>query len=141
MKYFILFFSILSLSGCGSSSSEGTPASMSDIIGVWDFTEDFGSLGQDEAYLVILSSGASFVYDYQGDSFNNEENCYSRHKDYHLTDLGNGQFEFTDDYDTLIGKITLTNTSMTIDYSEAHFYTYQKSNRLESDLTPLCSTF
>ena len=51
------------------------------LIGVWDWSEDYGDAGNDEVYLVVDQQGRLSEYDYQGDTFSGGNNCYaiSRH--------------------------------------------------------------
>ena len=53
----------------------------SSLIGVWDWSEDYGDEGMDEIYLVVDEQGRLSEYDYFGDTFDGEDNCYviSRH--------------------------------------------------------------
>ena len=134
MRYLALLIALF-LVGCGSDD-EGTPASLSDIIGVWDASTREGQL-IGEVYTVIKSDGSYITYDYDGDSFDNGDNCFNIY-DGTLIDLGSGNFEIENGpsyYITVKGNTMTTNT--TIDNQKISI-TATRSNRLESSFTPSC---
>ena len=71
---------MLSLTACGGGSSNNSPAetkaTVASLAGIWDVGGDGGTEGKDESYMVIDSNGSVSIYDYAGDSFDNEGNCY-----------------------------------------------------------------
>lgn len=140
MKFLALIMAVF-LVGCGSGN-EGTPASLSDIVGVWDDSE-FEEQVLDEWYYVIQEDGQTYWYDYQGDSYNMGDNCYESLKSSRLVDLGNGEFNEVysgDDPSTL--NISISGNKMTVngtDIDGRYRYTRERSSKLISDLTPLCS--
>ena len=81
---------------CGSSDDNGSDASLSDLLGVWDVSTTYPE-GTDEWYIVIKPSGIIVNYDYMGDTIDNGPNCYEQF-DYTLVDLGGGAFVLTDDF-------------------------------------------
>ena len=140
MKFLALIMTIF-LVGCGSGS-EGTPASLNDIVGVWDDSE-YEDQVLDEWYYVIQEDGQTFYYDYKGDSYNMSSNCYERSQSSRLVDLGNGEFNEVysgDDPSTL--NISISGNRMTVngtDIDGRYRYSRERSSKLISDLTPLCS--
>lgn len=134
--------SLLFLSGCGSESgnSEGssTVENLDDIVGVYEDFDTYGGL-IDEYYIVINSDGTIYDYDYMGDAYDNEGNCYDIYQTDELTHVSGNTFysedlesdiSFANDGDTL----TLTLVIDSVSYTES----YDKSSLLISDLTPEC---
>lgn len=82
---FIVCLLTILLSACGSGSSNDdnqNPGSNSgntagDLAGNWDLTTDEGSEGIDEIYWVINNDLTVTSYDYDGDSYDMGDNCYS----------------------------------------------------------------
>ncbi len=67
------------LSACGGSDSgpnRSDAEDISDIVGTWVFSYTTDDGLTDEVYYDIRTDGAWWVYNYAGDSFNNDENCY-----------------------------------------------------------------
>ena len=136
MKY-LAFLTAVFLVGCGSDD-EGSPATLSDIVGVWDESITEGQL-VDEMYTVIAEDGTVTGYDYLGDSYDNEANCYDDYAAGKLTDLGSGNFEFENGasfYITINGNSMTTNGSHE---GDSWTFTSERSDRLESSFTPLCN--
>ena len=77
----------------GVSDDQGVSATR-DIAGLWDFTENKGDEGVDVIYVLIEGDGSGVIYDYQGDTFDQGENCY-QFIDSPVVSLGNNQFEST----------------------------------------------
>jgi len=112
--YKSLFLILLSsiLIACGSAGSgdggEQTPGAtrtvadnaspaLSDLVGGWNYSFDYGDVGVDEFFLFIDSAGDIQDFDFLGDSYDDLENCYFSNKTFALSDLGDGMFEIFDD--------------------------------------------
>lgn len=125
---------------CGSDSSTNesniAKPSLSQISGVWDLTETDED-GEDQIYLAIKDNGEFIIYDYDGDTWDQGEDCYYKFSET-ITDLGNGSFEISaygGDYST--SDISLSDNQLTVtDSSET--YAFPKALLQESDFIPLC---
>lgn len=75
--------------GSGKISVTG----LSSIVGIYDWSDDYGVDGIDEWYLEIDSDGYISDYDYQGDSYDLGDNCYDIDFDYEkLTHISGNTF-------------------------------------------------
>lgn len=88
------------ISACSDSDTSSVPEdnhapisglSLADISGVWD-TSERNENYIDETYLFISQSGTTNDYDYRGDSYDNEQNCYSKSTGT-IRSLGDSLFE------------------------------------------------
>lgn len=139
-KLLALTISSLFLVACGgddstNSNNIGKP-SLSQISGVWDLTET-DEFGEDQLYLAIKDSGEFIIYDYDGDTWDQGEDCYYKFSET-ITDLGSGAFEISEymgDYST--SNISLTENQLAVvETSEKH--TFPRASLQESDFVPLC---
>ncbi len=159
MKKTLLTLSILALAACGggggdknnltsTSTSTSTSNSSGGITGVWDGTENLGTEGVDEIYYVIDSNNLLTVYDYAGDSYDQEGNCYWM-AIIQLKALGNNKYTATP-LGELAGKdpaefnITRKNDKLTIEFTdseslEKESVTMTKSNKSVNNFTPECA--
>jgi len=81
------------LVGCGGGSSDIIEVtSISQIEGVWDMSTKSDGL-TDEAYMDIGQDGKLTVYDYLGDEFDNDADCYDIEVIGTLVNNGNGSFQ------------------------------------------------
>lgn len=140
MKKVLAFLSVLALVGCGSDSDSGRNAVLADLIGTWDASSTYGQ-EVDEIYTVIKEDGSFIDYDYDGDSYDQGDNCYYRYEAGVLTDQGNGDFliESNGEPDSVV-KVKISGSRLTISSSFGSS-TSTKINRSESDFTPLCTQF
>jgi len=143
-KVLVLTISSLFLMACGSgeSTTESTTESnigkpsLSEISGVWDLTET-DEFGEDQLYVAIKESGEFVIYDYDGDSWDQGEDCYYKFSET-ITDLGNGSFEISEyggEYS--ISNISLSENQLTVTES-SETLSFPKSSLQESDFVPLC---
>jgi|GEM_PF-2732882 len=140
MKYLSIPL-ILVLAACGGEDDSSSPATLADLVGVWDGSETVEQK-RDELYTVIQQSGDFVSYDYMGDSANNGENCYEKSNGANITDQGGGEFIISSQFaaDETV-TITVSGNSMSLfGYNDEGAYRDNalKSNLLESDFTPLC---
>ncbi len=146
MKKLVIMSLLSLLMACGGGSGDmpngeitGGDDSLDKLVGVWDATTDEGTEGIDEAYLVIDEEGFLIYYDYAGDSFQNEGNCYWIGVIDQLFPLGNNKYD--SEYFTDL-KITVSGSKMQIsgkEEGESFSVSYRRSSRSVSDLTPECS--
>ena len=106
---------------------------MAEIAGVWDFSYDAGVLGHDVIYVQINADGSYLVFDYAGDTFDNEANCYWTDQG-QLTSLGNGVF--VDSYDGTSAAFTVCGDQLTIS-DDSGSETYNRAT--VTDFTPICN--
>ena len=141
MKYLSIPL-ILVLAACGGEDDSSTPATLADLVGVWDGSETVEQK-RDELYTVIQESGDFVSYDYMGDSADNGENCYEKSNGASIADQGAGEFIISSQFaaDETV-SITVSGNSMSLfgeDDEGAYRSNAVKSSLLESDFTPLCA--
>lgn len=145
MKKLVIMSLLSILTACGGGSGDGGgdftggDDSLDKLVGVWDATTDEGTEGVDEAYIVIDAEGYLTVYDYAGDSFDREGNCYWIDVVDQLVPLGNNKYD-SDVFTDL--KITVSGSKMQVsgkDEGESFSVSYRRSSRTVSDLIPECS--
>jgi len=136
-KLLALTISSLMLVGCGSGNEGNiTTPSLSEISSVWDMTET-DEFGEDQVYLVIKDSGEFIIYDYDGDTWDQGEDCYYKYSET-ITDLGDGSFEISEysgEYNTF--NLSLSDNKLTV-INSPETYSLPKSSLEESDFVPLC---
>lgn len=154
MKKTLLSLSIFALAACGGGSDAdkgdifgGGGGGISNFTGVWDGTENLGEEGIDEGYLVIDKNGLITFYDYMGDSYDQEGNCYWISIG-QLKSVGNNNFEYTPVGETAGEKpnvltITRKDDKLTIDFNDSEdpdedTLILTKSNKSENNFTPEC---
>ena len=147
MRLAFILSLMFTLSACGGSSSSGdrTTADFNKLVGVWDATYDDPDFGEDVGYLVIDSEGLLSFYDYAGDEYDNEGNCYWIDRDYAgIEAKGNNRYETTwfGDNETTIEIATVSGNTLRVrgedeDAEDAEVFT--KTNLRESDLVPECA--
>lgn len=135
-------FMVALLAGCieiEEDEDDENNASREDIVGVWDFSTDEAGGLRDEYYIHVSSDGTVTVYDYYGDSYDDQGNCYS------VSIIGSSAFDSSDnnfDWNLHYGgatssdqfTVTVSGDVLTVAGSERH-------SRLDlqvSDLTPEC---
>jgi len=157
MKKALLSLSIFTLAACGGSGGDngekidkifGGSSDISNIAGVWDETENMGDEGIDEGYLVIDKNGVIAFYDYMGDSYDQEGNCYWINIG-QLKSVGNNNFEYTRVGETASEKpnvltIIRKDDKLIIDFNDPEdpdedTLTLTKSNKSENNFTPECA--
>lgn len=143
MKKLMILLSVLVMSACGGSSSDGDDNNVGKLAGVWDFTTDEGVEGVDEFYMVIDSEGYISYYDYAGDSYDNYANCYWVDEDIaQLKSLGENRYEwvFFGDSDYSFESIMIrSGNKLTLKETDSsdEFVVYSASQQV-SDFTPNC---
>ncbi len=116
---------------CGNCNDAPT---LTELAGTWDLSTDYGQAGYDQLYLVLNANGSYTVYDYAGDSFDENGDCYWQESS-SLNSLGNGLFRDNEDGST--ATIQLCGDYMTIS-SDGLSETFPRSNF--SSFSPICST-
>jgi len=152
MRKALLTLSILALTACGGGgggdTNNLTGNSSSSITGVWDGTENLGSDGVDEIYYAIESNNLLTIYDYAGDSYDREGNCYWL-VIIQLKPLGNNKYTATP-LGELAGEspaeftITRKSDKLTIEFTDSEdlkedSVTLTKSNKSVNNFTPECA--
>ena len=149
MKKLLMMSLLATLTACGGGSGDGggdftSGGSASKLVGMWNATTDEGEDGIDENYLAIDSDGFVSLYDYDGDTYDDGENCYWIEEDVaELKALGDDRYRVVQEgsSDTQILIITVQNNTMTIaeEGDEEDFSTLTRSSIPVSDFTPECS--
>ena len=143
MKYLAVIFTLV-LAGCGSGSDSGKNATLADIVGTWDASEEVGQ-EVDELYSIIKADGSITEYDYDGDSFDQGENCYYKYEYVTLVDQGEGDFSVEyNGTEVATVKINLSGNTMEVsgtDEEGSFTSSSVRSDLTEDDFTPLCNDF
>lgn len=147
MKLKILATAVLSLSlmACGgdsdSSGDNNQNQSLTELAGVYDTTKtDDGE--QDIGYLVIKADGTYTIYDFLGDTADNEADCYEKIS-LKVESLGDNQYKLTKDGVNDSKVITLTKngdtlTNISQDEGEVVTGAFKQTDKTESSFTPIC---
>ncbi|UTW48044.1 hypothetical protein [Bacterioplanoides sp. SCSIO 12839] len=141
MKKLLSLITVMLLTACGSDSdsdSDKSVENISDLEGVYDLTTRHSDNEVDEFYMHIDKSGYISYYDYAGDSYDNEGNCYWIDiKDSQITKTNNG-FRITErDDDYIDVSISLTSSSITLK-TDRENVSYPRSSRQLNDFSPDC---
>ena len=72
---YLIFLIVISLSACSPTGSNSTQVEMSDLVGLWNSSENSGSQ-KDLMYTRISSNGDIIEYDFDGDEVDQGLNCY-----------------------------------------------------------------
>lgn len=103
---YIGIVAIAFLSGCGGGASDVTQVtSLSQIEGLWDASTQEDGL-RDEAYIDIGQDGKLTIYDYLGDEYDDEADCYIIANLGTLTNNGNGNFQLDSSVDNTSVNVT-----------------------------------
>ena len=82
----------------------GTVTDLASIVGIYDWSLDFGVDGFDEYYVGIDSEGYITDYDYQGDTYDSGANCYNIDSNYdQLTHVSGNAFS-----SLMLGDVNIT---------------------------------
>jgi len=148
MKKILSLSACLLLAACGGSGSDSgsddinnDSPSLSDLSGIYDssYTEDDV---KDEMYLVIRSDGTWTEYDFDGDAFDEGDNCYYEYSGT-VEDYGDGEFKIEGEFIIESLDIALVDNGIEItgedESGNVVVYTYPSSTLSESDFIPLCS--
>lgn len=71
----LILLLLMSITACTPTGSDPTQVDMSDLVGLWDSSENKGNK-RDVIYTRIGSDGAIIEYDYDGDEVDKGLNCY-----------------------------------------------------------------
>jgi len=74
-KNYLLISMLVLTVGCSSTGNDHMHVKMSDLVGLWDSSENSGSQ-KDLMYTRISSDGAIIEYDFDGDEVDQGLNCY-----------------------------------------------------------------
>lgn len=133
----------LALSGCGGGGggdgSGTTPrnATTSDIVGTWDVSTEEANNTTDVYYVKINSDGTYVDYDFDGDSFDQGDDCYYRWEGTY-ENLGDGDFSF--DGEEAI-HIERSGNNLIISADDMEDLSAKPANKTEDDFSPLCQFF
>ena len=72
---YLIFLIVILLSACSPTGSNSTQVEMSDLVGLWNSSENSGSQ-KDLMYTRISSNGDIIEYDFDGDEVDQGLNCY-----------------------------------------------------------------
>jgi hypothetical protein len=75
LRYYLVFLTMISISACSPTGSNSTQVEMSDLIGLWNSSENKGAK-TDVIYTRVSSDGSIIEYDFDGDEVDNGLNCY-----------------------------------------------------------------
>ncbi|MCK4833843.1 MAG: hypothetical protein KAT12_03665 [Gammaproteobacteria bacterium] len=74
-RFYAVILIFLSVSACSPTGSNPTQVTMSDLVGLWDSSENTG-VKKDVIYTRVTSEGAIIEYDYDGDEIDDGLACY-----------------------------------------------------------------
>ena len=129
---------------------EPTVNPLSDVAGIWNasFTPQAANSGIDEMYVVLMEDGVAKIYDYQGDSLGNFDNCYTVHTGVIESDDDNhyaATFEFLEsEFEELgpekqtIDLSLLAAEQLSAVWGDDSFTIERELQFVEVDLTPIC---
>jgi len=103
----------LLLTGCGGGSEPTAVTSISQIEGLWDFSDTDGGV-KDISYLNIASSGSLILYDYLADDYDNGPDCYDNYDFGTLTKTGDKTFQIQKGTTHINVNATLDNNILNI---------------------------
>ena len=72
---YLMFLIMIAISACSPTGSNSTQVEMSDLVGLWNSSENSGSR-KDVMYTRITSNGDIIEYDFDGDEVDQGLNCY-----------------------------------------------------------------
>ncbi len=75
LRGYLVFLMMISISACSPTGSNSTQVEMSDLIGLWNSSENKGAK-TDVIYTRVTSDGAIVEYDFDGDEVDNGLPCY-----------------------------------------------------------------
>ena len=75
LRYYLVFLTMISISACSPTGSNSTQVEMSDLIGLWNSSENKDAK-TDVIYTRVSSDGSIIEYDFDGDEVDNGLNCY-----------------------------------------------------------------
>jgi peptidoglycan hydrolase-like protein with peptidoglycan-binding domain len=117
------------------------------LAGIWDlsFTADteFGGTGIDERYMILKEDGAGVEYDYEGDGFGSDNNCYTT-TSFRLIPLDEDD-DYTylpddaDDETVVLNFVATTNFLNVANASESYRYPRATQFLNEADFVPVCA--
>ena len=72
---YLVFLMMISICACSPTGSNSTQVEMSDLIGLWNSSENKGAK-TDVIYTRVTSGGAIIEYDFDGDEVDDGLKCY-----------------------------------------------------------------
>lgn len=150
MKKKLLGFVMLTLAACGGGSGDDNGGSTfgggdRSIDGLWDATENMGQEGIDEIYYEFDKGGLLTVYDYAGDSYDQEGNCYWIFSS-SMKSLGKNKYEITplfEEGESFVFTIARSGDNLTIEFNDpeepSDKITIPRSTKSTSSFTPECA--
>jgi hypothetical protein len=75
LRYYLVILIMISISACSPTGSNSTQVEMSDLVGLWNSSENKGAK-TDIIYTRVSSDGSIIEYDFDGDEVDNGLNCY-----------------------------------------------------------------
>lgn len=129
--------------GNAPGNNQGAPTPTIDgIAGLWVAEIDYEEDGVDQFYLSFSNSGTVGLYDYMGDSYDLEGNCYSSDANFgRVSDQGNGNFRilFEGQDGTYALDLRLNNNQLQL-VEDDHAYPFLYRTSLQtSDMQPDCA--
>jgi len=145
MKRFFIIIAVILLTpacnddggGAGGSAQMANPT-MSDIVGAWDFSDQYENL-VDEYYVNIHPNGTMQFFDYDGDTYDQGSDCYYFDGNEYLKEIRPGTFKISnaEDYEEVIVEMELRGNKLEISTP----YTTDVLTRISNspaDFSPLC---
>ncbi len=75
LRHYLVFLVMISSSACSPTGSNSTQVEISDLIGLWNSSENKGAK-TDVIYTRVTSDGAIIEYDFDGDEVDKGLACY-----------------------------------------------------------------
>jgi len=75
LRYYLVLFAMLLINACSPTGSNPTQVEMSDLVGLWNSSENTGAK-TDVIYTRVTSDGSIIEYDFDGDDVDQGLNCY-----------------------------------------------------------------
>jgi len=75
LRYYLVLFVMLLINACSPTGSNSTQVEMSDLVGLWNSSENKGTK-TDVIYTRVTSDGSIIEYDFDGDDVDQGLNCY-----------------------------------------------------------------
>ena len=94
-KFYTTILILLSISACSQTGSNSTQVEMTDLVGLWNSSENKGAK-IDLIYTRVTSDGSIIEYDFDGDEVDNGLKCYQIESGF-VKNIGANRFLITAD--------------------------------------------
>lgn len=132
---------VITTPGNGNTSGNDQGGQSSTITGIWGAQIDYEEDGIDEFYFAFSASGRVSIYDYMGDSYDRDDNCYVTNANFgQVAARENGIYRITYEAEdgTYALDLRLDNNQLLLveDGETYHFLT--RTTLQSSDMQPSC---